>query len=87
MRLDTPKVGVNGSLPALQSSDTWDDVSCEGILNSRSGLHVWGQNLGVFREVEVERITGPSSFGLHHLEGYPSEEVLEGGPDPNSVAL
>ena len=51
------------------------------------GLDVGGKDLRVLGEVNVERITGPSPFGLHGLEGEATKHVLQHGSNAYAVAL
>lgn len=47
-------------------------------MNRGFGLDVWGDNYGVFSQVQLERVTSPAPLGLHHVEGHTPQKVFEG---------
>ena len=64
----------------------WLGVTHKG-LHGRRGLEVRGQDHGVFAQVKGESLPCPTTLGLHHLERYTTEEVLEGPSDAQAVSF
>ena len=51
------------------------------------GLEVWGQDLSVFAEVELEGVALPPAHGLDDVEWDASEQVFECASDVEAVAF
>ena len=61
-------------------------VPHEPLVDGRS-LDIWGNDDGVFSQVQLEGVPGPTTFGLHDIEGDASQQILERGSDPDPVPL
>ena len=53
----------------------------------RNGLHIRGQDLGMFPKVQEKGITRPMTFDFHDIERNASKKVLKGGTYSNSMSL
>jgi len=51
------------------------------------GLHVGRKDLGVAPQVYEKSIACPLAFDFYNIERYIAEEILEGGPNANTVAI
>ena len=52
-----------------------------------NGLHIRGQDLGMFPQVQEKGITRPTTFDFHDIEGNASKKILKGGTYLNSMSL
>ena len=48
--------------------ETWHCEPSNLAVYFGGGLHVWGENLGVLRQVDQESITCPAPFDFHGFE-------------------
>ena len=48
-----------------------------------NGLHIRGQDLGMFPKVQEKGITRPTTFDFHDVKGNASKKVLKGGTYSN----
>ena len=50
-------------------------------------LDIWGDDDSVFSQVQLEGVPGPTTFGLHDIEGDASQQILKHGSDPDPMPL
>ncbi|KAH9926233.1 uncharacterized protein B0H18DRAFT_1007087 [Fomitopsis serialis] len=62
-------------------------MSREGRMYRGLRLQVWGQNLRMFSQVQLEGVTLPSAHCLDNLEGHTAQHVFQGSTDAETVSL
>ena len=61
-------------------------VPHEPLMDGHS-LDIWGDDDGVFSQVQLEGVPSPTTFGLHDIEGDALQQILKCGSDPDPMPL